>query len=208
MPTAEPHACPRPHRLRVAALAAVAGLALALAGCGSSGGDETSSTTKAPAETTSTSTPATETTRSVTTTGAPSTTSTTVAPKDLTPEQTAVAFVRALVEGQSAAAYVRDPAVATDAERQLGEMGQAAYDSIALDPVTSQETSGAPDSCAVHDASVSCYVLIDRSSSDSEGVNTLVRVDVATRDLSTVTGPDDPGPEVPAHVISIEVIPS
>jgi hypothetical protein len=193
-------------RLVLAGLAATA--VLVLAGCGSSGGDDAAATTEAQATTTSTSPSTTETTLSVTTTNAPSTTTTTAAPANLTPEQTAVAFVRALVEGQSADAYVRDPAVAADAERQLGEMGQAAYDSIALDPAKSQETAGAPDSCAVNDASVSCYVLIDRSSSDSEGVNTLVRVDVATHDLSSVAGPDDLGPEVPAHVVSIEIVPS
>lgn len=179
-----------------------------LAGCGSSAGSDGAATTEPQPATTTTSPTTTETTLSVTTTAAPSTTTTTAAPTNLTPEETAVAFVRSIVEGQSADAYVRDPAVAADAERQLGEMGQAAYDSIALDPAKSQETSGAPGSCAVNDASVSCYVLIDRSSSDSEGVNTLVRVDVATHDLSTVTGPDDLGPEVPAHVISVEIVPT
>lgn len=207
MPVAPSPTGPLPSRRRAPVVAGVALAALVLAGCGSSGGSDATTTSEAPAATTSTSTSTTETTISVTTTTAPATT-TTMAATDLTPEQTAVAFVRALVEGQSADAYVRDPAVAADAERQLGEMGQAAYDSIALDPAKSQETSGAPDSCAVNDASVSCYVLIDRSSSDSEGVNTLVRVDVATHDLSTVTGPEDLGPEVPAHVISIEIIPS
>lgn len=194
-------------RLRAAALVAVA--AAVLAGCGSSAGsdgaaDTTAAATGVPAPT---STTAVETTLPATTTGAPTTT-TTAAPTDLTPEETAVAFVRALVEGQSADAYVLDPAVATDAERQLGEMGQAAYDSIALDPAKSQETSGAPDECAVNDASLTCYVLIDRSSSDSEGVNTLLAVGVSVYDLGADTNPEDPGPTVPAHVVSVEVVPS
>jgi hypothetical protein len=182
---------------------------LLLAACGSSGSDSGSATTDAPAATTSTE--ATTTTSDAppltTTTSAPTTT-TTAAPVDLTPEETAVAFVRAIVEGQSADAYVRDPAVATDAERQLGEMGQAAYDSIALDPTVSQQESGAPDECAVNDVTLSCYVLIDRSSSDSEGVNTLVKVGVAINDLTGVTSPEDVGERVPAHVISVEIVPT
>ena len=195
-----------PPPTRRAAVAATVGLVIALlAGCGSSGSDGASTTTEAPAATTAA--PTTETTIPVTTTAAPTTTTSAV-PSDLTPEETAVAFVRALVEGHSAAAFVRDDVVANDAERQLGEMGQAAYDSVALDPARSQETSGAPDTCAVNDATVSCYVLIDRSSSDSEGVDTLVRVDVATHDLSTVSGPDDLGPTVPAYVVGIEIVPA
>lgn len=192
-----------------AAWAAVAVTGLLLAGCGSSSGsDEASSTTEAPATTTSTTAATTETTLSVTTTNAPSTTTTIAAPTDLTPEETAVAFVRAIVEGQNTDAYVVDPAVASDAERQLGEMGQAAYDSIGLDPATSQELAGAPDSCAVNDITLSCYVLIDRSSSDSDGVNTIIKVDVAVTDTSQATGPEDPGPKVPAHVIAVEIVPA
>lgn len=198
----------RPHRThrRASTLAALALTGLVLTGCGSSGGDGASTTTEAPA---ATSTEATTTTSEAppltTTTGAPTTT-TTAAPVDLTPEETAVAFVRAIVEGQSADAYVRDPAVATDAERQLGEMGQAAYDSIALDPVVSQQESGAADECAVNDVTLSCYVLIDRSSSDSEGVNTLVKVGVAINDMTGVMSPEDVGERVPAHVISVEIV--
>ncbi|HWJ61321.1 MAG TPA: hypothetical protein VNS19_05075 [Acidimicrobiales bacterium] len=206
MPAPAASSRPRSARLRAGTLAAaLAGLALA--GCGSSGSDGAATSTEAPAAT-STSSSTTETTLSVTTTNAPSTTTTTAAPSDLTPEETAVAFVRALVEGQSADAYVRDPAVAADAERQLGEMGQAAYDSIALDPAKSQETAGAPDACAVNDITLSCYVLIDRSSSDSEGVNTLVKVDVGVTDTTQATGPEAPGPKVPAHVLSVEIVPA
>lgn len=194
-------------RTRKAGLAALAVSGLVLAGCGSSGSDgaATTSTEATPTTTTSTST---TTTISVTTTNAPATTSTTAVASDLTPEETAVAFVRAIVEGQSADAYVRDPAVASDAERQLGEMGQAAYDSIAIDPARSQQEAGAPDACAVNDITLSCYVLIDRSTSDSEGVNTLVKVGVAVTDTSKATGPEDPGPKLPAHVISVEIVPA
>ncbi len=180
-----PTACRLPARSALL-VAGILGATL-LVGCGSSGGSDAASTTEAPATTTTTAA-TTETTLSVTTTNAPSTTTTTSVPADLTPEETAVAFVRAIVEGQSADAYVDDPVVASDAERQLGEMGQAAYDSIGLDPAKSQETSGAPDTCAVNDASVSCYVLIDRSSSDSEGINSLVRVDVVVAPSARVEG--------------------
>lgn len=159
-------------------------------------------TTTAPPTTTTA--PTTTAPLVTTITAAPATT--TAVPADQTPEQTAVSFVRALVEGQSADAFVRDPAVAADAERQLGEMGQAAYDSIALDPVTSQTEAGAPDACAVNDITLSCYVLIDRSSSDSEGVNTLVKVGVAVTDVDQATGPDDPGPKVAPYVISVEIV--
>lgn len=193
---------------RLAVLTAIAGLSLA--GCGSSGGSDAASTTDAPVTTSAaptTTTEATVTTLPVTTTSAAPTTTTAVA-TDLTPEETAVAFVRALVEGQSAEAYVRDPAVATDAQRQLGEMGQAAYDSIALDPASSQANAGSPDECAVNDVTLSCYVLIDRSSSDSEGVNTLLKVGVAINDLTGVTSPEEVGPQVPAYVISVEVVPA
>jgi outer membrane murein-binding lipoprotein Lpp len=201
---------PLARRRRSASVAALAVAGLVLAGCGSSAGsDDAASTTEAAVTTTA---PVTSTTEAVTTTAVTTTTAavttTTAVPSDLTPEQTAVAFVRAIVEGQSADAYVKDPAVASDAERQLGEMGQAAYDSIALDPATSQQEAGAPDACAVNDVTLSCYVLIDRSSSDSEGVNTLVKVGVAVTDLSGVTGPEDPGPKVPAYVISAEIVPS
>ncbi|MCU1370191.1 MAG: hypothetical protein JWO77_1385 [Ilumatobacteraceae bacterium] len=200
-------------RTRTSALVAVAVAGLVLVGCGSSGGDDAAATTEAAVTTsaapTTTDRPAVTTTTAPTTTApATTTTTTTTVPADLTPEEIAVAFVRALTEGQPADAYVRDPAVASDAERQLGELGQAAYDSIALDPVRSQQEVGAPDACAVNDVTLSCYVLIDRSSSDSEGVNTLVKVGVAVTDLTAVTGPDDPGPKVPAHVISAEIIAS
>ena len=196
-------------RPRLALAASAGALALALAACGSSaGGSDAATTTDAPeAVTTSATVADTDTSLPVTTTTAPATTTTAV-PVDLTPEETAVAFVRALVEGRSAAAYVRDPAVATDAQRQLGELGTAAYDSIALDPVTSQETSGAADQCAVNDVTLTCYVLIDRSSSDSEGTNTLLEVGVAVNDLTDVTSPEDVGPRVPAHVVSVQVVPT
>jgi hypothetical protein len=55
---------------------------------------------------------------------------------------------------------------------------------------------------------LTCYVLIDRSSSDSEGVNTLLAVGVAVNDLSQVTDPADPGARVAAHVTGVEVVAS
>lgn len=193
---------------RPVATIAVGALVVLLGACGSSGGSDGASTTETTAPATTTTAAETTTTLSVTTTNAPATTTTTAPATDLTPEETAVAFVRALVEGQSGDAYVRDPAVASDAERQLGEMGQAAYDSIGLDPTLSQENAGAPDACAVNDVTLTCYVLIDRSSSDSEGVNTVLKVGVAVNDLTGVTSPEDVGPRVPAYVLSVEVVPA
>ena len=199
-----PEARDRPIARCAGLMAAAVAAGLLLVGCGSSAGsDAATSTTEARATTTSA---APITTLVVTTTAEPVTTTTTAVPTELTPEETAVALVRALVEGTSADSYVRDPAVASDAERQLGELGQAAYDSIALDPVVSERVSGAADECAVNDVTFSCYVLIDRSSSDSEGVNTLVRVGVAVNDLDGVMSPEDVGPQVPAHVVSVEIL--
>ncbi len=199
-----PRASDRIARRSWPAIVAVA--ALALAGCGSSGGSDAPSTTKAVAATTTT-TDAPTPTLPVTTTTAPAPIPTTTAPvSDLSPEETAVGFITALADGTDAGALVRDPAVITDAERQFGESGIGAYNTIALDPVASQRESGAADTCAVNDVTLTCWVLIDRTDVEDGAVNTLVKVGVAVNDLDATTGPEDVGPKVPAHVISVEVV--
>lgn len=199
----------RPYRaLRraVPVLATVA--ALTLAGCGSSGGSDATSTTKAAAASTTSTTDVTTPTIPVTTTTTTAAPTTTAVPTDLSPEETAVAFLTALADGTDASGYVRDPAVVTDAERQFGESGIGAYNTIALDPDASLRESGAADTCAINDVTLTCWVLIDRTDVEDGAVNTLVKVGVAVNDLEATTGPEDVGPKVPAHVISVEVAPN
>jgi hypothetical protein len=119
-----------------------------------------------------------------------------------------VAFVMSLADGTRPADYVRDPAVLTDAERQLGESGIGAYSSITLDPVASQRESGSPTECAVNDVTYTCWVLVDRTDVDAEASNMVLKVGVAVNDLTGVTSPEDIGPKVPAYVVSFEVVPS
>ncbi|WP_421120030.1 hypothetical protein ACE2AJ_01340 [Aquihabitans daechungensis] len=195
----------RTGRRSLLALAAVAGLTLA--GCGSSSGSDAASTTDAP-QATSTTADGTTPTLPVTTTTAPATTTTAVPASDLTPEEVAVGFITALADGTDAGAFVRDPAVTTDAQRQFGEGGIGAYNSIALDPDASMRESGAPDTCAVNDVTLTCFVLIDRNDVEEGAVDTLVEVGVAVNDLGTTTGPEEVGAKVPAHVVSVEIVPA
>ncbi len=175
----------------------------------SSAGSEAPSTTKPAAGSTTSTTDVTTPTLPVTTTTAVgTTTTTTVQTSDLSPEETAVAFLTALADGADPAPYVRDPAVITDAERQFGESGIGAYNTIALDPAASLRESGAADTCAVNDVTLTCWVLIDRTDVGEGAVNTLVKVGVAVNDLEATTGPEGVGPKVPAHVASVEVVPA
>jgi len=200
----------RPRRFARSSWPAFAAVAvLSLAGCGSSGSDDTSATTEAAPASTSSTTDATTPTLPVTTTTAATSSSTTTSPaKDLSPEETAVGFITALADGTDAGAFVRDPAVVSDAQRQFGEGGIGAYSSIALDPAASLRESGAADTCAVNDVTLTCFVLIDRNDTEDGAVDTLVKVGVAVNDLGATTGPEEVGPKVPAHVVSIEIVPA
>jgi hypothetical protein len=193
---------------------------LVLAGCSSSGGESAATSTTvattvdAPASTTETPTteePASETTvgedATTTTIGSPVSTTTPSATPG-TPEELAVAFVRAATLGEDLSPFVRDNGVAAEASSSLEAGSEAAAWEFSMEPdyVDPLSQGGEGGDCQlIGDVTLTCAVLIGRPATDDmpDPSYSLWAVQVTNIDPNA-TSPDDPLPPVPYYVVAIE----
>ncbi|MEO6988837.1 MAG: hypothetical protein ABI239_09325 [Aquihabitans sp.] len=177
-----------------------ASVAFLASACSTSGNEKATSTTTVPASTSSTEAATTSTEAPSTTEAAPETTTapttTEPAPGPTWPEDVAVGFVRAAINGDDPSSFVNDPAVAAAATLEWADVadGDRSGFTVEIDPdyVDPISQGGEGGQCQLMgDVSLQCAVLVSSpATANGEGSPTLYAIYVTNFDPASSL--DDP----------------